>query len=248
MHGANQVEQLRYQRNHRHCLEGHQEQTQTLYESKRGISQIGGASAKDKEKVMIYYSAIIVNKKSKHIFMIIGLLWTQPLLRVSLQALTDEIFGLVWNSIVFRTIIGKVDLITLQDLPWMNELILADSVPKGSPSIEHFIEDDSDRPDIDFAWNFGIILLVHFWRQIVEGACFGRGEIYAWIFSLYDLADSKVYDLNDTIMEEYVSRFEVVMDDGLLLVVEVLDCKDDLFYYLLSLSFIQTHLFFQVAP
>jgi hypothetical protein len=139
---------------------------------------------------------------------------------IEAQAGLDELLGKVTYLHLF--VLGVVDFEGLQDGPVLHDLVLAHPVPEGSLPEKHLVEDDSNRPDVNFGGYFGSAVLEGLRREVVVGADALRGELDASVIAfLHDLAESKVDDLDDSLVEHDVAGLEVVVDHLLLEAVEV---------------------------
>jgi hypothetical protein len=74
---------------------------------------------------------------------LVCLLWAQSLVGVVFEAINDELLGCFGNFVFFGRVLGKFNLLGIQNDLFLPNLILAASVTEGSFSIKHLVEDNA---------------------------------------------------------------------------------------------------------
>jgi hypothetical protein len=73
---------------------------------------------------------------------------------------------------------------------------------------KHFVESDSDRPDICLA--IVRLMIENFWCHVERGAQNGLGGL---VFRAQQLGEPKISNFDDSVMAEYVGKFEISVHD-----------------------------------
>lgn len=121
-----------------------------------------------------------------------------------------------------------------------NILLLVHIVSKWFLCIKHLEEDYTDWPDINLARVLSILCLEDLRWQVPISTLSRSCDIGPWLITLYLFADAKVKDLDNTMMKENVSWFQIKVNNFIILFLQVFDATQHLSYDVLWLSFIQT--------
>ena len=175
--------------------------------------------------------------------MVVYFIRVQSLLRVILQARSDEIFCLIadFELLIWR----KFDFKGLQNDSLLVDFVLVDAVSKRSFSIEKLVKDDTQRPYINFAGYLSIVFKC-LWRQVPVCADTLWSEVNFGVFAFHFFAESKVEDFDTAIMEDDIGRFEVIVDDAIFLLEHVPEGERELPDDSAGLFFFQVASFWQV--
>lgn len=150
-----------------------------------------------------------------------------PLVGVDNEALFDKVLGSLAHIDVFGEAKGTcLDLLVgLLDLNGL----------EGRPSTEHRIQDDSDRPVINFI-GVSTVLVKNLWGEIVR--CSADGPL-TFILVEHLCCQTEVSNLeHHPVGQEEISQLQVSVDHFLR--VSILNCFDKLVDVITSLDFMET--------
>ena len=148
-----------------------------------------------------------------------GLLGTESLPVVELEALLDELLALIGDVSVLGGVFRELDFGSLQDLAPIEVLRLGQAVSERSHAVEHLVEDHAGCPHVHLGGDLdarGIFSLFQSLRRLVP-------ECPHPITRVLDLcgvgahlfAQAEVQQLQHAISKHHVAWLEVVVDDGL---------------------------------
>lgn len=108
------------------------------------------------------------------------------------------------------------------------DLPLAKPFSKWFFPVEKFIEDDSDRPNINFFRDVLLVIIEYLWGKVPISPDSRCCQCNSAFFVLYCLANAKIDDFDDPLMKEDVRRFEIEVHHSHLLLPQVLHHKHQL--------------------
>lgn len=160
--------------------------------------------------------------------MLIGLKWAQALFVIIFKAGFDEFFSLAADPVSFRTFCGELHFNCVQNDTFPQYFGLSISVSEWFLSIEHFKENDSYRPNINFWGYMWLTLVKNFRRKIPVCSNSRRSKVNLCLFVLNGFANSKVYDFDETSMENDIGWLQIEMNDLHLLLMKIFYRKNQL--------------------
>lgn len=116
-----------------------------------------------------------------------------------------------------------------------------------SSGVKHLVKNHPNRPDVHLWADLRAVFFVSLRRQVpVSSDALGR-EVNPGLFSSHGLAQAKVKNLHQSIMEHDIGGFKIVMNDFLFQSGQVMQGRKDLPYYLFGLFLFKTGVFFEVV-